>query len=98
MYVVFLKFTPLRTQAATSMAAHTAWLRRHIDAGTILLAGSLDSGQGGALIMAPMERHALDACIAEDPFVAQGIVQPEVHAIQPSAMAAGFASLLGAAA
>lgn len=98
MYVVFLKFTPRRTQAATSMAAHTAWLRRHIDAGTILLARSLDAGQGGALIVTPMEREALDACLADDPFVADGIVHPEVHAIQPSAMAAGFASLLGAAA
>lgn len=98
MYIVLFKFTPLREQAAASMSAHTAWLRRHIDAGTILIAGSLDAGQGGALIVAPIARHALDACLAQDPFVALGIVRPEVRAIQPSGMAAGFASLLQAAA
>jgi len=94
MFIVFLRFGPARSHAAQWMLHHNRWLEQGIEAGFVLLAGSLDGGQGGALIMAKLTREEVEARLQEDPFVREGVVVPEVHAIAPSKTASDMPASL----
>jgi uncharacterized protein YciI len=83
MFIVFLRFGAARSQAGQWLEHHNRWLARGIEAGLVLLAGSLEGGQGGALIMANLTRAEVDAQLQQDPFVSEGVVVPEVHEITP---------------
>jgi uncharacterized protein YciI len=83
MFVIFLKFSDNRAQAGEFMDGHNAWLKRGFDDGKFLLAGSLQAGQGGAVLAHGISREALEARVGEDPFVAQNVVNAEIHDIAP---------------
>ncbi len=78
MFVVFLKFTEKKPLAAAHMEAHQAWLQQGFDEGAFLAAGSLEGGQGGAILAAAQAREALEARIAADPFVEFGVVAADI--------------------
>lgn len=64
---------------AAHLDAHVAWVRRHADAGTFLYCGSFENGKdGGAIIARTPTREALDAILAEDPFLVHGAATHEV--------------------
>jgi uncharacterized protein YciI len=94
MYIIFLKFGPNRAQASQWMAEHVQWIQQGIDDGVFLMAGSLDSAQGGAVLAVNLERAQVQHRVALDPFVIHGVVTAEVHAVAPSRMAPGMAALL----
>ena len=81
MFITFLKFTADRARAAEAMAAHNAWIAEGFAAGKFLCVGALDQGAGGAILSQGEDRAALEARIAADPFVAEGIVTAEIHHI-----------------
>lgn len=83
MFVVFLKFGQERAKAREFMDGHKRWIEQGFDDGVFLMTGSLGDGVGGALLAAGTTLEALHARVAEDPFVQQGVVQAEVHAITP---------------
>lgn len=95
MFVALLKFSANRAAASEYMAAHNSWLQEGFDAGVFYLAGSLQPGQGGAIIADNCSRDALEARLAADPFVQQDVVVAEILEISPAKAAAGFESLLG---
>lgn len=94
MHIIFLKFGPNRAQASQWMAEHGRWIQQGIDDGVFLLAGSLDNGQGGALLAAGADTEAIMARVQEDPFVVHGVVVAELHTVAPSRLAPGMAALL----
>lgn len=94
MFIVFLRFGPNRAQAGQWMAGHKQWIQDGIDDGSFLVAGSLDNAQGGVVIAAGQDGDAINARVAQDPFVMHGIVSAEVHSVAPSLMAEGLATLL----
>ncbi len=83
MFIVFLKFAD-KSRAATSMEAHNQWIAKGFDDGVFLTVGSLQPNAGGAIIANGLDRDALDKRIAEDPFVAEGVVSPEVYEVTPA--------------
>ncbi len=83
MFVIFLRFTVDKERAPLFMALHNAWLRQGFDDGVFLLAGGLDAGQGGAILAQGESLNAIRSCVAADPFVIEGIVTPDIHAIAP---------------
>jgi uncharacterized protein YciI len=93
MYIIFLKFGANRSQAGQWMAQHGQWLKQGMDDGVFLMAGSLDQGQGGVVLAQGADRESLLARVAQDPFVEQGVVDAEVHAVAPSRWAPGMAEL-----
>jgi len=95
MHIVFLPFGPQRAQAGQWMAQHNQWIQDGIAEGVFLMAGSLDNAQGGAVLAVRLTREELAARLQQDPFVAHGVVVPEIHGIAPSRMAEGFAALAG---
>lgn len=83
MFVVFLKFAD-KSRAAASMEAHKQWIAKGFDDGVFLTVGSLQPDAGGAILANGLDRDALDRRIAEDPFVAEGVVSPEVYEVSPA--------------
>ncbi|PYB76947.1 YciI family protein [Rhizobium wuzhouense] len=95
MFIIFLRFSEHRAKAAELMAAHNAWLSRGFDAGLFLLAGSLQPNAGGAILAQGTDRVMIEALVAEDPFVAEGVVTAEIHEISPGRVDARLAFLKG---
>ncbi|MBB1250652.1 YciI family protein [Rhizobium sp. G21] len=83
MFVVFLKFSADRSRAGALLDGHNDWLRRGFDQGLLMMAGSLQPNLGGALIAAGGDRAVIEAFVAEDPFVAEGVVEIEIYEVAP---------------
>jgi uncharacterized protein YciI len=81
LFVVTLRFTEQRHRAAALMDAHNAWLQRGFADGAWLLAGSLPDKAGGALLATGATHEELQRRVDEDPFVAEGVVEPQIQAI-----------------
>jgi uncharacterized protein YciI len=84
MFVVLLKFTDKKDRASGLMEAHKTWIKRGFDDGAFLLAGSLHPDLGGCLLAHGTSRADLEAMVANDPFVAEGVVTAEILEITPS--------------
>lgn len=83
MFMTFLRFSENRAAAPDFAAAHDRWIAQGFAEGKFLCVGALLPGAGGAILPHGESRAALDARIAADPFVRQGIVSAETHAIAP---------------
>lgn len=84
MFVIYLKFTAEKARAAQVMEAHKAWLAQRFSDGVFLVAGSLEEGQGGAILASGEDRRALEARVAADPFVVEGVVVAEITKFTPA--------------
>jgi len=84
MFVVLLEFSYNRAQAGEFMAAHKDWLQRGFDDGVFVLAGSFQPNRGGAILAYGSSLENLQARVAEDPFVANGVVSAEILEISAS--------------
>jgi uncharacterized protein YciI len=97
MYIVFLRFAEQRHLAGPLMEAHNAWVQRGLDQGVFLLVGSLKPGLGGAVLAHGCSRDQLERRLAEDPFVAEGVVRAELHEVAPARAEARLAFLVAQA-
>lgn len=95
MFVVFLKFSAARDQAARLMQAHNDWLRRGFDDGVFLFAGSIQPQAGGAILAHGIARAELQERLDRDPFVAEDVVQVEIIEVLPSKVDERLGFLLG---
>lgn len=84
MFILLLKFADNSAQAGAHMDGHKAWLKRGFDDGSFLLSGSLQPRQGGCILAHNVSREELEQIAQEDPFVAHGVVSPEIMEITPS--------------
>ncbi|WP_420960009.1 YciI family protein [Brucella sp. IR073] len=83
MFIIFLRFSNNRAQAAQFMEGHNAWLKSGFESGIFLLAGSLQPNAGGAILVHNIDRESLDVFVQKDPFVAEGVVNAEIHEVTP---------------
>jgi uncharacterized protein YciI len=83
MFVVLLKFSDNRSQAAQFMEGHNTWIKRGFDDGIFVLTGSLQPRLGGAIIAQNISLPALQRRVDEDPFVAEKVVSAEIFEITP---------------
>ena len=84
MFVVSLKMTGTREQAAPWMAAHKEWLQAGFDDGVFLAAGNLLGQPGGGILVHGLDEAALRQRLALDPFVAHGIVDVALAGFTPA--------------
>jgi uncharacterized protein YciI len=84
MFIVLLKLTADKTKIAPLMEEHKAWLQRGFEAGVFLLSGTIEPGLGGAILARDSSVAALEARLAEDPFVREDVVRPEIIEVSPS--------------
>ena len=84
MFLVLLRFTDRKAAAPSFMAAHSRWVQQGFDDGVFLLAGGLAAGAGGAIVAQGNSMEAMQRYVDADPFVAEGIVTPEILQITAS--------------
>lgn len=73
MFVIELVYKVDLKQIDAAMKAHMAWLNRHYDAGTFLLSGRKVPRDGGIILATGHDRAAIEAIVADDPFVSRGL-------------------------
>ena len=95
MFIVLLRFSSNKASAPDHMAEHNAWLKQGFDDGIFLLAGSIEPGQGGAILAHDVSADDLAARIDNDPFVAEDVVIADVVEISPKQAAGNLQFLVG---
>lgn len=84
MFLVLLRFADNKAAAADHLAAHETWIRRGFDDGEFLVVGTIQPGVGGAILAHGGTRSSLEQRLAEDPFIAERVVVPEIIEIAPN--------------
>jgi len=84
MFVVLLKFSNNKAQAAQYMDGHNAWIKRGFEDGVFLMTGSLQPKSGGGILAQANSLSELQARVDQDPFVIENVVRAEILEITPS--------------
>lgn len=89
MFIVLLKFSGNKQQAAEFMQGHKSWIKNGMDDGVFILVGSLkpilssDIG-GGSILAHNCSLEELQQRINQDPFVVEDIVSAEIVEVSPN--------------
>jgi uncharacterized protein YciI len=83
MFVIFLKFAD-KSKASDFMEGHNDWIKTGFNDGVFLSVGTIQPPQGGMILAYNASRADIEARVNLDPFVAQGVVTPEIYEIAPS--------------
>ncbi len=83
MFIVLMTFAENKALVDEYMGVHGAWVKQGIDEGVFLLAGTMKSGSGGAIMAFNTSLSALQNRVSKDPFVVNDIVTAEIVEIEP---------------
>ena len=83
MFMVLLKFSDNKSLASENMQGHNLWIKQGFDDGVFLMAGSLQPGLGGTVMVNGESREELKARVQKDPFVEHNVVSAEILEIDP---------------
>lgn len=78
MFVIELVYKTDLAQIDAAMKPHMAWLNKHYASGTFVLSGRKVPRDGGIILATGHDRAAIEAIVAEDPFVARGLADVRV--------------------
>lgn len=84
MFLVLLKFSANKGAAAQFMRAHNDWIAKGVEDGVFLVVGSLQPKAGGAVLAHRLDAQEIQKRVAEDPFVVEDVVRPEILEITPN--------------
>ena len=84
MFIVFLEFSDNKDNAGQFMDGHKAWIKRGLDDGVFLLAGSLQPNRGGAILAHETSLADLQDRVNADPFVAENVVTATIMEVTPA--------------
>jgi uncharacterized protein YciI len=84
MFIVTLTYIRPLEELDVWMDAHMTWLRKHYESGLFLASGRQVPRKGGVIFARSGERAALEAVLARDPFVQNGVATTEVIEFVPS--------------
>ena len=94
MLILSLTYIASLERADAVMAAHVDWVNAGYDQGWFLASGRKVPRTGG-LILAKGDRAAIEAYLAQDPFVTEAVARYEVMEIELSRTAEGLDGLTG---
>lgn len=83
MFIVLLKMSENRAQAAEYMDAHNAWIAKGFSDNVFLVVGGLNPGPGGGVMANNTSLEELQQRVDEDPFVKHKVVDVEILEISP---------------
>ncbi|MFH8383859.1 YciI family protein [Kitasatospora sp. NPDC018058] len=75
MFVLELVYTAELERIDEAMARHRRWLCGQVEAGVFLAAGRKVPREGGVILAAGEDRAAIEALVATDPFVREGLTE-----------------------
>jgi uncharacterized protein YciI len=83
MFVVALKFSANKAEAAQFMDGHNAWIKRGFEDDIFLMTGRLQPSAGGAILAHNVSCADLEARVDQDPFVVADVVRADIMEIAP---------------
>jgi uncharacterized protein YciI len=89
MFIVTLTYQRPLEEIDALMRQHVIWLKRHYKSGLFIASGRQVPRRGGVILARSGDRSALEAAMADDPFVAKGAARFEVLEFTPSMTAPG---------
>lgn len=92
LHLVLLNFAD-PSKAGEHMDGHNQWIDAGFADGIFVLTGTMP-GRGGTVLMRASTTAEVEDRVARDPFVAYGVVTPEVIEIIPSRLADGLTRVL----
>jgi uncharacterized protein YciI len=75
MFVIELIYKADLAEIDRHMPAHVKFLKKYYASGNFLVSGRKIPRDGGVIIAAGKSRDAIEAIVAEDPFVARGLAE-----------------------
>lgn len=87
MFVIELTYVAPLAQLDAAMARHMAFLRAQYADGTFLVSGRKVPRDGGIILATGDDRAAIEALVARDPFVAEGLATARVIEFRASQLA-----------
>lgn len=84
MFIILLKFSANKSQAAEFMQGHKVWIKQGFDDGVFLTVGSLQPNAGGGIIAHKTSLAEIQERVNKDPFVMEDIVSAEIIEINPT--------------
>ncbi len=96
MYLLLSRYTKPLAEVDRHVIAHRAFLDRYYASGDLIVSGPMEPREGGVIIANTVPRERLDAMLAEDPFVREGVSEYRViefHAARRHAALAELVSL-----
>jgi uncharacterized protein YciI len=94
MFVIELVYKAPLDEIDRAMKAHVAFLDRAYAAGVFLVSGRKIPRDGGVILAAGDDRAAIEALMADDPFVAGGLADVRIIQFRASQRAKQIAALL----
>ena len=89
MFIVTLTYVRPLEELDALMDAHVTWLKKHYASGLFVASGRQVPRKGGVILARSGDREALDAVLARDPFVQNGVARTHVLEFVPSMTALG---------
>jgi uncharacterized protein YciI len=90
LFLVTLTYIRPVEEVHAHLSTHRDWLGKYATNGQILVAGPLQSGDGGLLLAHCEDRSELDALLEKDPFHIQQLVKYDIQAMTPALRAWDF--------
>ncbi|HEY5339811.1 MAG TPA: YciI family protein [Candidatus Aquilonibacter sp.] len=63
---------------------HRAFLERHFESGELLISGPQNPRTGGVIVTHEISREAVEAMLANDPFVREGVSEYQIIEFKPT--------------
>ena len=83
MFIIFLRFSDNKANAAQYMSQHNDWIKLGIDERIFLLVGSLGDNRGGGILAHNTSLDELKQRLHKDPFISEKVVVPEIIEFTP---------------
>jgi uncharacterized protein YciI len=93
MFLILLTYVRPLDEIDRLVDDHNAYLERNYDAGRFIVSGRREPRIGGVIIAHAESVREINATVAEDPFVREGVAEHEVIEFVPSKWAPGFEAL-----
>lgn len=90
LFVVDLRYLVPFDQVEPVVAAHMAFVKAQYDAGVFLLSGPKVPRTGGIVLALAESKAALEAILAADPFLTEGVAECLLTEFRPTNRAPGF--------
>jgi uncharacterized protein YciI len=95
MFLLLGRYLKPADEVEAHLDAHRAWVRENAEAGRFIAAGREVPLQGGLLVAVGVTRDEVDAIIAADPYVTEGVAEYDVREYDVVLAAPGAEALQG---
>lgn len=84
MFVLLSRYLKPLDEVDKVVGEHRAFLEKHYASGDLLISGPQNPRTGGVIVTKKMTRAAVEAMLANDPFVREGVSEYQIIEFMPT--------------